>query len=46
VPFPDPDERPKEERNLKLEFGVLLVLTLILLIASIRATWNWLAALL
>jgi hypothetical protein len=46
MPFPDPDERPPDERGLKLECSVLLALMLILLAVGVRSAWDMLSALL
>jgi hypothetical protein len=42
--FREPEERPGNERWMKIEFGVLLVAQLIIFVAGARYVWNSLSA--
>jgi uncharacterized protein (UPF0333 family) len=46
MPFPDPDERPSDERNLKLEFALLLAFLIAVLIAGAYVLFGKLSAML
>ena len=44
--FPDPDERPGDDRRLSIEFAILLGLFLVSLVAGLRELWRYLSTLL
>jgi hypothetical protein len=45
MPFPAPNERPGDERRMKIEFGLLLACIALILILSVRWLWDRLSAL-
>jgi hypothetical protein len=45
MPFPDPNERPGDERGIKVEFAVLLAVLVLMLVLSVRWLWGELGSL-
>jgi hypothetical protein len=45
MPFPDPDERPGDERRFRIEFDLLLGALVLTIVLSARWLWHELTSL-